>query len=262
MDKLFKAAYMISIFFVVQSTSSLCASYRIGLCIMATGKYISFVMPLIESARKYFCPGHHVTFFIFTDGHLPAAHDIVRIEQKKMGWPYDTMMRFATYLRNADLIGSMDYLFACDADMLFVDTCGDEILGERVATRHPGFIGNTPVWPDPNSDYDRNPESTAYIAPDEGTYYFAGGFYGASAYEFLQMMLCNVDHILQDLDNHIIARWHDESHLNRYFIDHEPTVILSPSYCYPEHGYEVGYPKYHKRLIALDKNHAELRLDS
>jgi histo-blood group ABO system transferase len=238
------------------------SSYNIGLCIMATGKYISFVMPLITSARVHFCPGHSVTFFVFTDGNLPTAPDIVRIQQPKMGWPYDTMMRFATYLRHADVVGSMDYVFACDADMLFVDTCGDEMLGERVATCHPGYVGNKPVWPDPQSDYDRNPASTACIAPHEGKQYFAGGFYGGSAREFIRMMLVNVGNIMKDLDKGIIARWHDESHLNRYFIDNEPTVILSPSYCYPEHGYTVGYPQHHMRLVALDKNHAELRLDS
>ena len=53
----------------------------------------------------------------------------------------------------------------------------------------------------------------------------------------------------------IIAIWHDESHINRYFIDNPPTIILSPSYCYPEN---LKLP-YKKRLLALDKNHAKVR---
>jgi hypothetical protein len=33
----------------------------------------------------------------------------------------------------------------------------------------------------------------------------------------------------------IVARWHDESHWNRYLIDHPPSLVLSPSYCcYPD----------------------------
>ena len=33
----------------------------------------------------------------------------------------------------------------------------------------------------------------------------------------------------------ITAVWHDESHWNRYLVDHPPTLELSPSYCwYPD----------------------------
>jgi hypothetical protein len=39
---------------------------------------------------------------------------------------------------------------------------------------------------------------------------------------------------LADERNGITAVWHDESMLNRYFVDHHPTVILSASFCYPQ----------------------------
>lgn len=52
-----------------------------------------------------------------------------------------------------------------------------------------------------------------------------------------------------------MAVWHDESHWNRYCIDHKPTTILSPSYCYPE---SWNLP-YKKRLLALDKDHIAYR---
>ena len=114
--------------------------FNIGLLIMATGKYTVFLPQLLASADKYFLPGHNRTYFIFTDGQVPQGDNIIRIEQKRLGWPYDTMMRFAVYANAAKYFANCDYLFACDADMLFVDIVGDEILGKRVATRHPGFI--------------------------------------------------------------------------------------------------------------------------
>jgi len=43
--------------------------------------------------------------------------------------------------------------------------------------------------------------------------------------------------------------------MNRYFIDNKPTKILSPSYCY---GESMNIP-FERRLIALDKNHSEVR---
>ena len=48
--------------------------------------------------------------------------------------------------------------------------------------------------------------------------------------KLLKTLVRNVD---IDLKNNVIPKWHDESHLNRYFIDHTPTVFLSPSYCFP-----------------------------
>jgi histo-blood group ABO system transferase len=222
--------------------------YKIGLLIVATGRYIQFVEPLVKSADQHFCTNHQVTYFVFTDGQVPHHKNIVKIEQKRLGWPYDTMMRISMYDQHRDILGKMDYLFATDADMLFVDTVGDEVLSDRVATQHPGFVGK-------QGTYETNSISTAYVAPREGKQYFAGGFNGGSSNEFLKMARTITENINKDLEKNFIAVWHDESHINRYFIDNPPTKILSPSYCYPE---SWNLP-YHKRLLALDKNHAAMR---
>jgi histo-blood group ABO system transferase len=221
--------------------------YKIGLLVVATGKYITYVQPLVESANKYFCTKHDVTYFIFTDGQAPQSNDIITIHQNRLGWPYDTMMRFEMYYNARELLQSMDYLFACDADMLFADTVGDEILGDRVGTLHPGYVGSKGT-PETRS------LSLAYIAPGTNKFYFAGGFNGGNKDEFLKMAKTISENVRSDLTKGIIAIWHDESHLNKYYIDHEPTVILSPSYCYPEHL----NLDYKKRLLALFKNHSEI----
>src|ERR687897_2677335 len=39
---------------------------NIGFLIVATGRYIEFVPSLIKSAEQYFCPGHSITYFVFT----------------------------------------------------------------------------------------------------------------------------------------------------------------------------------------------------
>ncbi len=221
---------------------------KIGLLIMATGKYIIFVDPLVKSARAHFCPNHEVTFFIFTDRQAPVSNDIVSVYQSKLGWPFDTMMRNKVYASHADLLETQDYLFACDADMLFVDTVGDEILGERVATMHPGFVGR-------RGSYEEADSSLACVKAHEGECYFAGGFYGAKRDEFLQIASTLAKRVDDDLERGVIAVWHDESHWNRYCIDNKPTVILNPSYCYPE---ELTLP-YPRKLLALCKNHKEFQ---
>jgi len=221
---------------------------KVGLLIVATGKYIQFVEPLITSAEKYFCQDHDVTYFIFTDGKPPQSEKIIHIYQKRLGWPYDTMMRFKMYYEQKELLSTQDYLFACDADMLFVDTVGSEIFGDLVGTQHPGFVNK-------RGSYETRPESTAYVRKNEGIHYFAGGFYGGNQEHFFALLKSVIKNIETDQKNNIIAVWHDESHLNRYFIDHKPTTILTPSYCYPE-SWKLPYQK---KLLALDKNHNAMR---
>lgn len=221
---------------------------KVGLLIVATGQYIQFVEPLVNSAEKYFCVNHEVRYFVFTDAKDFNHSKVTIIEHKRLGWPLDTLQRFNVYSHNKDNYKDMDYLFAVDADMLFVAPVGDEILSDRVGTQHPGFVGR-------RGTYETRSSSKAYIGSHEGKMYFAGGFNGGSCNEFLKMAKTITENINEDMEKNIIAIWHDESHLNRYFVDNPPTCILNPSYCYPE-SWNLPYPK---KLLALDKNHAKLR---
>jgi len=223
---------------------------NVGLLIIATNKYDIFVKPLIESAKKYFLKNQNVTFYIFTDSkNLIDLGDNVKILEKvHEPWPLVTLHRYKTFVSYKEILKNEDYLFYCDSDMLFVDEVGDEILEDSVSTVHPGFQGSrgTP---------ETNPNSLAYIDPNEKLIYFAGGFNGGSSFNFLNMSEIIDKNIDEDMGNGIIAIWHDESHMNRYFIDNPPKIILSPSYCYPE-SWNIPFEK---KLLALDKNHKEIR---
>jgi histo-blood group ABO system transferase len=223
---------------------------------MCTGRYIEFAQALVETARRYFCNGHHVTYVLFTDALIPSHDDIVVVYQKRMGWPYDTLKRFHAYLGAEELLKTMDFVFCCDADMVLTDYIGDEILGKLVGTMHPGYVGRL-------GPYERSIWSSALVRPLEGKYYFAGGFYGGSSVEVLKLLKTLVKNVDNDLEKNFIAIWHDESHLNRYFITNPPSLVLSPSYCHPDNearnyckvpgSREFPFPP---KLIARDKNHA------
>lgn len=225
--------------------------YRVGLFIVATGRYIQFIPALIQSAEKYFLPDHDRVFIVFTDHmeQLPQQRNVIGVYQDRLGWPGDTLLRCKMYYDQRLVCQKFDYIYACDADFLFVDTVGEEILGKRVAVLHPGYVGSkgTP---------EKNPKSTAYIGDsDNQQHYFAGGFYGGEGEEFIMINAYMLKNILKDLRNGLIAIWHDESHLNKYFVHNPPTIILSPSYCYPENL----KMDYHPRILALLKDHNELR---
>src|SRR5688572_14784416 len=134
---------------------------RIGLLLIATGRYDQFVPQLLASADKWFCKDDDVTFFLFTDSSLePGYENCRKIFIRHRPWPYPTLMRYETYINHREMLADMDYLFHCDVDMRFVDSVGIEILGERTATLHPGFVGHrgTP---------ETRPESLACIYPHE-----------------------------------------------------------------------------------------------
>ena len=89
--------------------------------------------------------------------------------------------------------------------------------------------------------------------------YYAGGFNGGSTKRFMEMAEVLADRVSKDLENDVIALWHDESQMNRYLIDNPPTLSLTPSYCFAEEQmYNSEYP-YDAKIIALKKDHNELR---
>ena len=87
------------------------------------------------------------------------------IDKKHEPWPNPTLKRFETFLNSKDILSEMDYLYYCDADMRFANKVGFEILGNRVATIHPGFLGGrgTP---------ETKPISKACVYPNEHMVYY------------------------------------------------------------------------------------------
>lgn len=225
---------------------------KIGLLIIATNKYTIFLQQLINSADQFFCKNHEVTYFIFSDKQpiLQTKRNIEYIYTQHKQWPFMTLNRYKIFNENKDNISKMNYLFYCDVDMKFVGETEDSILSDRVATQHPYFAG---VRGTPETDI----RSLACVGPNEEMQYFAGGFNGGSSEEYLKMCETLSKNIEIDYQNGIIAVWHDESHMNRYFINNKPTKILNPNYCWPENHENCVYGD--KKLLALLKNHNEMR---
>jgi histo-blood group ABO system transferase len=224
---------------------------KIGLLIIATNKYTQFLQPLISSADNFFLKDKEVTYFIFTnqDIVIETNRNIVKINVDHKEWPWMTLGRYKIFSNSSEELSKMDYLYYCDADMRFVGDVGDEILSERVATQHPGYYNRrgTP---------ETNPLSLACVYDHEEMQYFAGGFNGGTSNEYLKMASHISNNIDIDYSKGLIAIWHDESHMNRYFIDNTPTKILDPSYCCSENWLDCPFGR---RLLALVKNHSEIR---
>lgn len=224
---------------------------NIGIIYICTGKYVQFLENFLSSAETNLLPYHNKEYFIFTDSHFdnPDPKKFHIIKQNKLGWPFDTLNRFHMINSIASQTNHLDYIYFCNANLIINEPIDENILPdldkEMVGVNHPGQykLSNNEFT------YERNENSLAFIPFNEGDYYYQGCLFGGIKDAFLKMSKTLQENIDKDLANNIIAVWHDESHLNRYFLNHPPKV-LDPSYSNPESFY-VPFPK---RIIQIDKN--------
>lgn len=181
-------------------------------------------------------------------------------------WPMPTLMRYHLFLQQEEVLKDYDYIFYCDVDMQFVDVVGDEILSDGLTSgTNPMYYLDKSMWP----PYEPNPNSTAYInrpgriINDNGQkrfqpLYYAGGFQGGKADKFIAAMKVMRERIDQDMVNGYIAIWNEESHWNKYLSENPPSVVLNPSYIYPDTLHKEYYePRwgraYQPKLVTLTK---------
>lgn len=227
----------------------------IAILYIALGKYVMFWDEFYKSATKHFLPNIHKEYFVFTDAKdLKHAHnkDVHIIKEKFKPWPHATLKRFEFFLKIRDQLQKFDYIFFCNANLRILGIIGNEILPDE---QHEGLTvvlhPYQSLFPKESYSYERNPKSTAYIPHGQGQYYFTGGFNGGSSKAFLKMCEVLAKNIQRDEKNHIIAVWHDESHLNHYLLNKKP-LILNASYFVPQ-SFQMP-----KKIIVLDKaNYAE-----
>ena len=229
---------------------------KICILTIATNKYIQFVERLLDNIDRSFLNGHEIDCLLFTN-HAVETSDNIRVCQiDHEPWPMPTLKRYNYFMKEREFISKFDYCFYFDVDMAIIEDVGEEVLGDLVATMHPYQSFYQPI----DRSYDRNPKSLAYVPlGDEGELYYAGGFNGGKTECFLEMAEVIADRVNKDLEKGVVALWHDESHMNRYLIDNPPSVSLTPTYCFAEEMMNNPQYPFEPKIIALKKNHDELR---
>ena len=217
------------------------------------GRYGVFFEGFYKSARKFLLPGHEKHFFIFTDSSrikAMKAKDITVIEQKKLGWPLDTLMRFEMFMSIQDLLKDFDYIYFFNSNLVFLRPVGEEILP---SPENCGIAAAVFFEKDPDEyTYDRNPDCKAYIPYGKGKAYYQGGLNGGTSSEYLKMAGILRDMVNEDLKNKVIVKWNDESYLNKYLLDKSP-LIISRNYMYPQ---EWSAKKSPGRIMAMLRDKA------
>ena len=240
--------------------------YKVALVSICLNQpYWPYIGPMFDSARKFFLNGHDVDYFVWSD--MPSLEGATVIPTEPAEWPIPTLHRFHLFLNQEEKLREYDFVFYCDADMLFVSKVGDEILGEGLTgAQHPMYAIRRDYIP----PYEPNPKSASYInrpgrvVEVDGkkrfeSLYFAGGFQGGRTEEWITAMKAMKEMIDTDFtQNNYIPIWNDETAWNKYLCDNPPSVVLSPSYIYPDSLNKAYYRKawgrnYVPRLVTITK---------
>jgi len=241
-----------------------------NLVCIATRKYIQYVPQFIESALKFFFNTEegfrHIT--IFTDASEETMRSwessvVTCVTIPSYGFPHATMLRYSIFSEHAEYLRPYDYTFYADVDSKFVSHVGNGDMLAEVITHsqckyyvvaHPGF------WDSGKGSWESRPASLCHVPDGRKLPYVAGGFLGAPTTDFLNLSEVCSALINGDLRKGITPTWHDESALNKFVscID-DHCIILPPAYVYPEERPAWFTWTGTAKILALKKNHEEMR---
>ncbi len=214
---------------------------KVAIIFIGTSKYLDFLPLYWDKVEHNFLPGVEKTIFAFTDGEVPDAPSNVRVvKETHKPWPYITLLRFETINMVRDELSEYDYLVFMDADTLVVDTITEEeFVTDKplFGVHHPCHYMNMSPHNELPGAYEPNENSEAYFNVFEAKpeVYYQGCFWGGKIPEVFDMMDTIIARTRKDLDNDIVALWHDETHINKYFNENKDLVhTFGPEYAYPE----------------------------
>ena len=234
---------------------------RVAIAFIGTSKYLNFLPQYYEKIHENFLPNTEKTFLVFTDGEGEFPEDIKVYPQEHLDWPYITLTRFEILNKAREEIIKHDWLVFLDADTVVVD----KVLEEEFFSDKPLFgvwhpchnLGMPPHNKLPGA-FETNINSLSYvdIQLQNPEVYFQGCLWGGKVPEILEMIDELQDRTNKDLENNVIAVWHDESHINKFFIEQKENVnILGPEYAYPE--VFSDYCSFTPKIVHLSKNNSK-----
>jgi len=193
-----------------------------------------------------------VRFHLFSDFFI-VRKDLTFHPIKHEPWPGPTLHRYRTMLEAENELSACDYVYYLDVDSRFVRPVGAEVFGDLVATIHFGFVEK----PWPQWTLEGRTSSRACVTLQDRRrlrHYYCGGFQGGRSSVFLDAMRAMDTAIADDERRGITALWHDESHWNRYLLDHPPTVELPHEYTCPP-----SWRPQTQRIVIVKKDNNEVR---
>lgn len=204
---------------------------KIGIVYLATGAYNKFWKDFYRTCEQFFCVDAEKGYELFTDspkniGCVPSANvHVRRIED--LGWIVNTSYKSEYICNIRKELEEYDYVFYINSNFFFTAPINaQEVLPDASNDYLTALSFDHYLKVDvSNYPYDRNPNCLAYIPIGQGKRYYQGGFYGGRTEEMLILSDWCKEAIAQDFSKKVIARFHDESYINRYLLDKNPKVL-------------------------------------
>ena len=234
---------------------------KVAITFIGTNKYLDFLPKYYENIEKYFLPNSEKTIFAFTDGELNDTPDNLKVyHQEHLEWPYITLKRFEIINKAREEIDKHDWLVFIDADALpVVEITEEEFFTDKplFGVHHPcHFLGMEPHTQAPGA-YDQNPDSEAYVDTSKGLpeVYYQGCFWGGKVPNVCAMIDELEARVNRDLEKNVVALWHDESQINKYFLERLDMVhTYGPEYAFPE--VFKDYCQFSPKIVHLAKDNS------
>jgi hypothetical protein len=223
---------------------------------IATNGYIEYANSLLTSIDRLSSPGE-VQVILLSDKELPSfqINNIIltNIKITSLAWPWATLMRYHLITSHINLSISENICYV-DADSIVHEPFWktdifDSVPHGLIFVQHPGYFRGdskhtykrllTNFIKDLKlslvegglGNWEKNRNSAAYVHRRSRKVYVCGGVWMGKLNcirEMSQQLQTNVD---IDLSKNLIARWHDESHLNQYYANNKSRLV-GPEFCF------------------------------
>lgn len=251
---------------------------------IATNRYLDYWKSQAQSIDKFVSPGTGCTLYLLTNRVQEAMHfahslekiTVVPIEIPNYGWPEATLFRYKLLAESEEIWEDSYPVIYLDADMLAISrlSYGDFFTSGYSGiclVKHPGYF--RPNGLSLIKLYFMNPEiayadliavikngglgawetrtsSLAFVNRLARKVYYCGGIWWGTASELRAMCYELSDRVNRDLEQGIIANWHDESHLN-WWATHNSFNAKTPEYCFSDSFPALA--KLSPKILAVDK---------
>jgi hypothetical protein len=257
-------------------------TYDVTIFTIATGKYWSYFLRLLPELTQA-VSADELQLICLTDSYPEDEFSRPGVELKvspiqSLAWPEITLFRYEQILNNVKSISGAKLIWL-DVDMEIVKAFNPhELFSDKVSlAQHPGYLKpesgsfsaslatyfrETLQWPrgllgksqelDP---WENREESMAFVPESRRDTYFHGAIWGGPTDLVLTMCRNLALRTRDDYQRGVVAKWHDESHLNWWASNNYHRVL--PRHFSGARGYPMNSPR-ETYLYSLDKSLLDL----